>query len=165
VWPPTTTDSTLHQVALSPDGKSLAIDSGDSSRGQLTVLDAATGKPRRSIPLPSYGGIAYLHNGQWIVATDDPASPHAQLYDAETLQPIGAPFPAGDPYGDPVAANNAGTIFSATDVNPLLWNVDPAAWVRTACDIASRNLTRTEWHEYLPNRPYRSTCPKLPPGA
>ena len=55
-------------------------------------------------------------------------------------------------------------MFSESEVNPLLWNADPADWVRTACTIAGRNLTRAEWRQYLPSRPYRSTCPQWPPG-
>ena len=115
----------------------------------------STGKPQRSIPLPSYGGVAYLHHGQWIIVTDDEANPHAELHDASTLQSFGARFPTTDPDGVPIAVNNAGTIFSETERNPLLWNVDPADWIRTACTIAGRNLTQAEWRQYLP-------CPALP---
>jgi WD40 repeat protein/KaiC/GvpD/RAD55 family RecA-like ATPase len=163
-WSMTTDAAHLHQVALSPDGRTLAVHSGDPSQGRLTLLDAPTGTPQRSTPLQSYGGVAYLHHGQWLIITGDRASPHAQLHDATTLQPIGVPFPTTDPYGDPIAVNDAGTAFSETEVNPLLWNVDPADWIRTACTIAGRNLTRPEWRQYLPSRPYRSTCPQWPPG-
>jgi DNA-binding SARP family transcriptional activator/WD40 repeat protein len=164
-WSTTISDGTLRQVALSPDGNTLAVDSGDPNQGRLTLLDAATGTPRRSAPLQSYGGVAYLHRGQWLIITSDRTSPHAQLHDASTLQSIGAPFPTTDPYGDPVAVNNAGTMFSETDINPLLWNVDPAEWIRTACTIAGRNLTQAEWRQYLPARPYHSTCTQWPPGT
>jgi WD40 repeat protein len=140
-WSTTISDGTLRQVALSPDGNTLAVDSGDPNQGRLTLLDAATGIPRRSVPLPSYGGVAYLHHGQWLIITGDRTSPHAQLYDASALQPIGAPFPTPDPYGDPIAVNNAGAILSETEVSPPLWNVDPADWVRTASTIAGRVCT------------------------
>jgi WD40 repeat protein len=164
-WSRTIGAARLRQVALSPDGKTVALNSGDSTEGRLSLLDAATGTLRRSTQLQSFGGLAYLHHGQWLVVTGDQTSPHAQLYDASTLQPIGAPFPTTAPYGDPIAVNNAGTIFSETDVNPLLWNVDPADWIRTACAIGGRNLTRAEWRQYLPARPYRSTCPQWLPGT
>jgi WD40 repeat protein len=163
-WSTRISDTKLHQVALSPDGKNVAVDSGDASQGRLTLLDASTGKPQRSIPLPSYGGVAYLHHGQWIIVTDDEANPHAELHDASTLQSFGARFPTTDPDGVPIAVNNAGTIFSETERNPLLWNVDPTDWIRTACTIAGRNLTQAEWRQYLPARPYHSTCPQWPPG-
>jgi DNA-binding SARP family transcriptional activator/WD40 repeat protein len=165
IWSTTISDATHYQVALSPDGNTVAINSGHPSQGRLTLLDATTGALLRSVPLQSYGGVAYLHHGQWLVSTDDQASPHAQLYDAATLQPIGAPFPTTDAFGDPIAVNNTGTTFSETERNPLLWNVDPTDWIRTACTIAGRNLTQAEWRQYLPSRPYHSTCPQWPPGT
>jgi len=150
---------------VSPDGRTVATDSGDPDRGQLTLIDAATGSIKQSIPLQSYGGIGYLHDGQWIIATGNQTTPQAQLYDASTLQPIGAAFPAVAPYGDPVAVNSGGTMFSETEINPLIWNVDPANWITTACTIAGRNLTHDEWRRYLPARPYQTTCPRWPPGG
>jgi hypothetical protein len=32
-------------------------------------------------------------------------------------------------------------------------------WEQFACRVAGRNLTRAEWHDVLPNRAYRPTCP------
>jgi hypothetical protein len=42
----------------------------------------------------------------------------------------------------------------------LLWDVDPASWRTRACAVAGRELTRQEWHQFLPGRPYRATCPQ-----
>jgi WD40 repeat protein len=36
-----------------------------------------------------------------------------------------------------------------------------SAWLRAACDIAGRDLTRAEWERYLPGREYRATCSDL----
>ena len=74
-WSTTISDGTLRQVALSPDGKTVAVDSGDPNQGRLTLLDAATGTPRRSVPLQSYGGVAYLHHGQWLIDHERPDQP------------------------------------------------------------------------------------------
>jgi hypothetical protein len=41
---------------------------------------------------------------------------------------------------------------------PLLWDVSAATWVRRACDLANRRLTRTEWARYLPGRAYDPSC-------
>ena len=40
----------------------------------------------------------------------------------------------------------------------IVWNVDPVAWKTQACRIAHRNLTRSEWHDFLPQRGYRAVC-------
>jgi WD40 repeat protein len=165
-WAYTTTGPQVGQVAISPDNKSLAIDSGDSGKGQLTLLDLTNGHPQRTLPLQSYGGVSYLQHGRWLVVTGNQATPQAQLYDTATLQPIGVPFPTTDAFGNPIGVNSAGTLFSeAEGFDPILWNVDPHHWVRLACNIAGRNLTRSEWQQYLPDRPYHSTCPQWPAGT
>jgi hypothetical protein len=46
-----------------------------------------------------------------------------------------------------------------------IWDLDVAHWEAAACAIAGRNLSRTEWSEYLPDEPYRMTCPQWAPGA
>jgi WD40 repeat protein len=38
----------------------------------------------------------------------------------------------------------------------------PANLLDFACRYVSRNLTLTEWRQYLPHEPYRKTCPNLP---
>jgi WD40 repeat protein/DNA-binding SARP family transcriptional activator len=40
------------------------------------------------------------------------------------------------------------------------WDVDPASQVRTACQIAGRQLTQAEWDKLLPRRPYEDICPQ-----
>ena len=166
-WSLVVPDFALHQVALSPDGKTIAVDSGDRSNGHVTLYDVGDGKRRQSVSLQSYGGVEYLHHGDWLIITGGDTEPAAQLYDAATLDPIGVPFsyPATGSSGDPIAVNRAGTMFSEAEYGaPLLWDVNPADWLTIACRIAGRNLTQAEWHQYLPSRPYQITCPQWPRG-
>jgi len=46
----------------------------------------------------------------------------------------------------------------------LIWDLSLERLLRLACQTAGRNLTRDEWHEYLPGEDYRkrSHCPDLP---
>jgi WD40 repeat protein len=164
-WTISVHDTALRQVALSPDGKTLAVDSGDTGSGQVTLYSTTSGSPMRSVSTQSYGGVGFLHGGHWLVVTGGASPPGAQLYDAMTLQPIGVPFPMKGPFGDPLAVNGTGTMFSEAEFDdPLLWDVDPAHWQTSACRIAGRNLTQAEWHQYLPNRPYQATCREWPAG-
>jgi WD40 repeat protein len=173
----------LAQSAFSPDGKTLAVDFGGLGKGLVALYDARTGQPRATITTQSSGGIGYLHEGQWLVATGGDTSPGAQLYDTKTRQPIGVQFPIkhvpNDEYkqgesgrlynygiGFPVATNNFGTLFAAGELNAsVVWDVDPTHWQTIACTIAGRNLSHAEWHTYLPNRRYRRTCPQWPAGS
>ena len=38
------------------------------------------------------------------------------------------------------------------------WSIDPSDWVKLACDAVGRNLTDSEWKQYLPNEEPRPTC-------
>ena len=43
----------------------------------------------------------------------------------------------------------------------MLWDLDPAGWVEDVCQLAGRNLTRSEWDQYIGDlAPYRRTCPQ-----
>jgi WD40 repeat protein len=50
------------------------------------------------------------------------------------------------------------------DGSVILWDVDIDSWKERACRIANRNLTRSEWTQYLGNEPYHKTCPNVPEG-
>lgn len=167
-WSKIVPEFALRQIAMPPDGKTIAANSGDATKGQITLYSAATGDVKRSVTTQSFGGVAFLHNGAWIVATVGGTEPHAQMYDAATLERIGVPYPtvaAYGTFGDPIAVNSPGTMFSEAERDaPRLWNVDPSHWLSVACEIAGRNLTKSEWHQYLPSRPYENTCPQWPSG-
>jgi WD40 repeat protein len=172
VWT-TGVGSSVQQFAISPDGTSVAYDGGTINAGHVVVLDTASGKPRLTFDVPSFGGVGYLDHGQWLLVTSDQPGPAAQLFDATTGQTFGVPFPTADLDQGGVSIDPSGTrftqsvtwnIYAPTSFDPLLWTVDPASWIRTACGIASRNLTRTEWQQYLPDQPYRVTCPGWPAG-
>ena len=161
----------LHQFGISPDGTTIAYDTGNQTGGQVTVIDQATGRTIGSTAVPSVGGLGYLNHGQWLIVTSDDPDPQGQLYDVTTLTPLGVPFPTADVDQHPVVVDPAGTRFAeivARDYNkpkswdPYLWDADPSSWVRTACAIAGRNLTLAEWQRYLPDRPYRRTCRQWP---
>ncbi len=47
-------------------------------------------------------------------------------------------------------AGSEGSVFS--------WDLDPRAWLATACRLAGRDLTEQEWRSYLGERPYEPVC-------
>ena len=42
------------------------------------------------------------------------------------------------------------------------WIINPEDWAMLACEAARRNLTETEWEQYLPGLTYRKTCENYP---
>jgi WD40 repeat protein len=48
------------------------------------------------------------------------------------------------------------------ETSPVLLDLDVESWQATLCQRAGRNLTPTEWRQYLGAQPYRATCPQWP---
>ena len=152
---------------LSPDGATIAFSYYIGASVHLQLLDTASGNPRNPTVLSTTGEFGWVYGGRWLIASEYLAAPEAQLYDASTLEPIGKPFPTGPIPGGfaprLIAVNGPGTMFAQpTNLDPLLWRVDPSSWLKIACEIAGRNLTMAEWQHYLPDRAYQRTCPQYP---
>ena len=159
---------------------------GQRSDRQVTILDAHTGKASRVLSLPDAQCGDLLRHGTRIFMTGTAPAPDGvtqqsvvRLYDGTTGEQIGVPIPYGSTaaglqalqFGTsaPVAISSpddlhflTGTAGPAESVT--LWTVNVDDWETTACRVAGRNLTKAEWAQYLPDRPYRMTCPQWPAG-
>ncbi len=58
-----------------------------------------------------------------------------------------------------VAFMGAGRLAAVYDTRQAkLWDVRPSSWLRRACAVAGRPLTRQEWADVLPGREYEPAC-------
>lgn len=64
-----------------------------------------------------------------------------------------------------ISADSHWLVTAAKDKTARVWNLRLDELTELACRTAGRNLTRSEWHQYLPKQPYRKTCPRLTPPA
>ena len=143
-------------VAFSPDGRMLAT-AGDEPLVHL--WDVESGKLMREFE-QNVGGVLTLEfssDGKTLAISG--FDPVASLWDVATGTQIGPRLPAGtrttmldqSPDGRHLlttAANGQGAV----------WDIDPESWKQRACDLANRTLTREEWEEFLPGRPYEPAC-------
>jgi WD40 repeat protein len=151
-------------VRFSPDGRLIAV--GDSS-GAVRFWDVARRRPTGRA-LTGHAGpitsVAFDPSGQTLVSSS--ADGKLRLWDVESRKIIGAPLPGasevestaffgGSTAFFPDGKHFLGVFSSGTGI---VWNIDPAAWNATACRIAHRELTRTEWHDFLPDRRYAYVC-------
>jgi DNA-binding SARP family transcriptional activator/WD40 repeat protein len=145
-------------VAFSPDGKLLATGGGS---GLVRFWDAETGKQVGGSLLASAGqvlSVAFDPKGKLLVTAGTDGA--TRLWDVRERTPVGPPLPiirnlsaesTFTPSGDRIVTVYAnGQAFS--------YDLRPASWEKLACAVAGRSLTRTEWSQYLPGRPFRPAC-------
>ena len=145
-------------IRYSPDGKQIAT--GDLA-GNVDFWDAATGR-QVGRTLGGQNGlvlsVTYNPSGNELTTTSTDGK--IRLWDLASGKLVGAPLPGADTGGwgtfFPDGKKIIAVFGSGTGV---IWNVDPDAWQAHACRIAHRNLTRTEWPEFVPERGYRQVCP------
>jgi WD40 repeat protein len=157
-------ERTIKQNALiltlrfSPDGQTIAT--GDLS-GDVNFWDAASGR-KIGRTLGNQNGyvisVSYNPTGTELVTTSTDGK--FRLWDLASGKLIGAPLPGGDTGGWGGFFPNGKKVIAVYPSGiGLIWNADPAAWNAHACRVANRNLTPTEWHDFLPQRNYHSVCP------
>ncbi|MFL5861900.1 MAG: WD40 repeat domain-containing protein, partial [Solirubrobacteraceae bacterium] len=129
--------------------------------GVVLFLDPRTGR-RVGPPLRAAAGnieyLAFSPNGRHLAVGG--ADNAVNLWDLRTRKRLGDPF---GPYPGTVPA----TLFERTGQLLVIqleqaeqWPMDERTWRRFACQVAGRDLTRAEWRDALPNRPFQAVCPE-----
>ena len=136
--------------------------------GEVVLWDTTTWHRRATLTLPySPAGLAFINGGaRFATPSILPAIGRIDLWDTATLQPVGEPLTAPTTESLFAIADARGTkiaIGSYSGITTVL-DVDPRSWQRAACRLAGRNLTRTEWRQYVHGQAYRKTCPHWPAG-
>jgi WD40 repeat protein len=87
-----------------------------------------------------------------------------RVYDVETRTPVGGDIDVGTSVGGVAMRSDGREVAVGTATGDIVaWDLDPAAWVKAACHLAGRNLTRSEWDQYLDRlASYRPTCRAYP---
>jgi WD40 repeat protein len=147
-------------VAFSPDGRTLVTSGADNEIRLWNVADRTpigvplTG-PRNyvfSVVLSSDGGTLAAAAGDgtvWLWNIDNRRSPRLL---ATLTGPVGAVFVDAFDLDRPVLAT------AGADRTVRLWNTDPEQAAAHVCDTGGSPITKAEWREYVPGRPYQALC-------
>jgi len=147
-------------IAIDPGNRWLAVGGEDQ---MLHVYSQADGHPLVS-GLPAGGpvtGGALTDNGRTVVTAT--SSGVVRLWDTESFTQLGPdlPRPSGvsGTTGSQVWVDSLGRVVTVFgDGNAWMYPADRAAWEKLACALAGRQLTRSEWRTYLPDRAYQPAC-------
>ncbi len=164
-------DEGIIDVAFSPDGRTVAAAGGS---GIERLWNVENQRPATA-PLEGQAnvvtGITFSPDGRYLA--DTTLNGGVRLWDAKTGVGYGdreliasdRPVSVEPDFDFPEPARAAFSpdgrflAIGGIDNRPMLLRIDPAVWAQRACAVAGRNLTREEWNRYLPDEPYRKTCP------
>ena len=141
-------------MAFSPDGQILA-----ASVGREAILwDVA--RRTRLATLTASGRVAFSPDGRTLAAEETATSPNDSptigLWDVSRHIRLGTIPASRDPAFSPDGHTLATTDFDYGAT--VLWNLDPASWVRHLCGMVGRDLTTEEWQEFLPEQTPSKVC-------
>jgi WD40 repeat protein/class 3 adenylate cyclase len=151
-------DLAANALAFSPDGSKLATGGAD---GVARLWNLSAGRPIGS-PMAGHAGIVltvgFDHTGRRLLTSSGDGT--VRLWDVETQRPIGTGLTGTENYFvRGVFTPDGKTVLAVwEDGIGRAWSVDPERWRRQACAVAGRPLTREEWRDFLPNRPYAPAC-------
>jgi len=153
-------------LAFSPNGRWLASGSWDSTTRLWNLNDPDPA----AVPKVLLGhtdwvnSLAFSADGHWLATGG--ADGTALLWNLNSPAPTGEPIRLADvqdairtlafsPEGRWLATGGA-------DNTVHLWLVELNELERLACGITGRNLSKTEWEQYLPGKTYHKTCQQWP---
>jgi WD40 repeat protein len=149
---------------FTPDGRALVV---TGYGGAMQLWSARTLRPATRV----FGGHSTLLPPSGLTAALAAVSPDGrmlaaggggsvQLFDLRSQEPVGAPLPTLANRGAlPAFSADGAYLFALTDAGVgYRWEVRSRSWEARACAVAGRTLTRAEWAEALPGRPYAPAC-------
>ena len=158
-------DLSRADVAFSPDRDLLAAGGREGIRLWRTssweslgrALGAGGDEVRR---------LAFSRDGATLVAVDGAL----RLWDPRRQRALGGPLrgrSGAELVALSVGADGRTLVTGAVDGSVVAWDPillgrDYDAWQERLCRLAGRNLTRLEWAQFVPARPYERSCPGFP---
>jgi len=146
---------------LSSDGKMMAL----ANTMDVRIYDAIS---LQMVGLPMYGhtdlvsGLAFSPDGSLLASSSQDAT--VRLWDAVTAQSVGLPLTGHTLWISSLEISPDGRWLASASADQTIrvWDISVQDWQTLACQLVRRNLSDSEWQQFLPNEPYYLTCPDQP---
>jgi WD40 repeat protein len=129
-------------------------------RGTLHVLrasDLSQVAPPRLVAPGWITDLVTSRDGRLVASADTDGQ--LRLYDAGSWRPMGKAVLQRQGWGWLSFAPDGRTLRGVFDDGGRVeMTMQPADWIRQACRLAARELTRNEWSDVHPGQPWRPTC-------
>jgi len=142
-------------VALSPDGRTLAV----GGSGSVRLVDVRTSTLLHELDTAGAGALSleFTPDGRTLAVSGFEAV--ASLWDVASGTQFGPRLTAGSRRAMlDLSPDGRRLLMTMSNGEGAVWDIDPESWKQRACAIANRTLTRDEWQEFLPGRPYEPAC-------
>lgn len=153
-------DGHATSIAFSPDSRMLAAGTED---GRVVLYSTVNGRTLGSpiqVATAAVDPISFSPDGRTfaVSATDGTAT----IWDVGSRKRLGNSFPVEQ--GVIPAAHFApnGDLVIDYLADAARWPTNVERWATFACQVAGRDLTRAEWTDLLPKRPYQHLCSTHP---
>jgi DNA-binding SARP family transcriptional activator/WD40 repeat protein len=129
-------------------------------RGTLHVLrtsDLSHVAPPRLVAPGWITDLVTSRDGRLVASADTDGQ--LRLYDTASWRPLGKTVLKRQGWGWLSFAPDGRTLHGVFDGDGRVeMTMQPADWIRQACRLAARELTRDEWSDVHPGKPWRRTC-------
>ena len=151
-------DEMARSVAFSPGGKLLFVGLYNGTGTFLSTEDFKPAGPGIRGHGQRILNARFTPDGRTLATSS--ADGTVQLWDVASRRSIGAPLVVQrDAFVASVISRDGSYLYALpTGTEGMRLALAPRVWRDLACAIAGRGLTRREWEDALPDRPYREVC-------
>jgi WD40 repeat protein len=152
---------TVLSVAFSPDGKLLASGGGDTKVYLWNVSTGQQAYPPLTGHTSSVFDVAFSPAGDILASASHDST--VVLWSVPTQGVFGRLLGHAGPVNGLSFSDDGRVLYSVGDDGKAFrWDVSTESWIRLACSKANRNLTLSEWRQYVGSGPYGKTCESNP---
>ena len=147
----------VNSIALSPDGEWMATADDDTAR----VWNM---NKRQEVARLSHGDrvriVAFSKNGKLLATGGNDNT--SRVWEVSSGQEVSRMKHRDAVYAVAFSPDDKYLATASSDNTGRVSLLRPQDLITEACSRLTRNLTEEEWKQYLPDEPYRRTCPNWP---